>query len=313
MRLSEYGRRDITRNNQNDKTSRGVMSKKRYTVLTYIIGNSEIVHEIGEKDPDAEYLMVTDNPDLKSDTWEVILDETLQGPSMFDKGYSIQYNCFQYCHTDICLRLDASVEIYRSTKWLIDEFEKGMYHMALMPHPVRSTVREEYDAWVNMRNYPQEQAERCMASMAEKGCDLACRGLYQVGFVIMRRNEQTSKLNKEVLDWLKELGTDGKIERLDQTVFSCVVNMKYSHLKVLPISEQLFHSEMMAICVHGTDIEDPGRYYDLFTPDEKYIFNRLVRVRYFMVGGKETRELRRLYSQVENLGSAIWALTNQEG
>lgn len=288
------------------------MSKKRYSVLTYIIGDYEIVHEIGEKDPDAEYLLVTDNPEIKSDTWDVILDETLQGPSIFDKCYSIRFGCFRYCHTDICIRLDASVKIYRSTKWLIDEFEKGLYHMALMPHPVRNTMREEYDVWVNTRNYPQEQAERCMASMAEKGYNLAYRGLFQGGFAIMRRNEQTSKLNKEVFDWLKELGTDGKIERLDQTVFSCVVNMKYSSLKVLPISEQLLHSEMMTVCFHGTEIENPGLCYDLFTPDEKYMFDKPVKCRYFMIGGKETRELRRLYSQVEAVGSAIWALTNEE-
>ena len=288
------------------------MGSKRYSVLTYIVGNADPVHEIGEKDPDAEYLLVTDNPAVKSDTWEVVLDDTLQGPSAFDKCYSIRFDCFRYCHTDICLRVDSSVQIYRSTRWLIDEFEKGMYHMALMPHPVRNDIRDEYAAWIETRNYPREQAERCMASMTSRGYDFSYRGLFQGGFAIMRRNERTRELNREVFDWLKELGTDGKIERLDQTVFSCVVNMKYSDLKILPISEQLFHSEMMTICFHGTDVENPGLYYDLFSPDMKYVFDQPVECRYFMVGGKETRELRRLYSMVEGLGYEIWDLRKKE-
>lgn len=288
------------------------MGGKRYTVLTYIIGMYEPVHEIGEKDPDAEYLLVTDNPELKSETWDVIVDETLQGPAPFDKCCSIRYDCFRYCHTDICLRIDASVQIYRSTKWLVDEFENGMYNMALMPHPLRSDIRDEYAVWVNTRNYPGEQAERCLKAMEARGYDFGYRGLFQTGFAIMRRGELTSKLNQEVFDWLKELGSDGKIERLDQTVFSCVVNMKYSDLKVMPVSEQIFHSEMMVHCYHGTDIENAVPPHDLFEPDVKYLFNKPVVCRYYAVGGRETHELRRLYSAVERLGEGIWALQGKE-
>ena len=288
------------------------MGGKRYTVLTYIIGEYEPVHEIGEKDPDAEYLLVTDNPEIKSETWDVIVDKKLQGPAPFDKCCSIRYNSFRYCHTDICLRIDASVQIYRSTKWLIDEFEKGMYHMALMPHPLRNDIRDEYAVWVNTRNYPREQAERCLEAMEARGYDFAYRGLFQTGFAIMRRSELTRKLNQEVFDWLKELGADGKIERLDQTVFSCVVNMEYSNLKVMPVSEQIFHSEMMVHCYHGADVENAVPPYDLFEPDVKYLFNKPVVCRYYMVGGRETHELRKLYSAVERLGEGIWALQDKE-
>ena len=36
--------------------------KKRYSVLTYIFNGYEKVHEIIEKDEDAEYILVTDDP-----------------------------------------------------------------------------------------------------------------------------------------------------------------------------------------------------------------------------------------------------------
>ncbi len=46
----------------------------RYTVLTYIFNGYEQVHEVGEKDFDADYVLVTDDPNLKSETWRVIYD-----------------------------------------------------------------------------------------------------------------------------------------------------------------------------------------------------------------------------------------------
>ena len=39
--------------------------KKRYTVLTYIFNHYEKVHEIREKDPEADYVLITDDPQLK--------------------------------------------------------------------------------------------------------------------------------------------------------------------------------------------------------------------------------------------------------
>ena len=148
--------------------------------------------------------------------------------------------------------------------------------------------------------------------MEDRGYDFGYRGMFQMGFAIMRRNELTRKLNQEVFDWLKELGTGGKIERLDQTVFSCVVNMKYSDLKVMPVSEQIFHSEMMTLCYHGTDIENAVPPYDLFKPDVKYMFNQPVVCCYYMVGGRETYELRKAYSELVRMSDGIWALQNQE-
>ena len=38
----------------------------RYTVLTYIFNDYERVHEVKEKDPDADYVLVTDDPHLTS-------------------------------------------------------------------------------------------------------------------------------------------------------------------------------------------------------------------------------------------------------
>lgn len=282
------------------------MRKKRYSVVEYVIGNYELVHEIGEKDPEAEYLLITDNPELKSTTWEIVFDESLVGKPLFEKCYSIRFGVFKYCHTDICLRVDASVQIHRSLKALIDAFEEDSYDMALMPHPVRYDIREEYDVWVQQRGYPKQQAERCLKAMAERGYDFDFRGLFQGGFIITRCNEVSRRIEAGVLELLRELGTNGDVERIDQTIFSFLMNMKYSHLKVLPVSERLFHSDLMTICYHGTGIENPGLLYDLDVADVKWMFNKMTACRYFYVGGSRTLELRRIGQRVVGAGNELW-------
>ena len=50
----------------------------KYSVLTFIFGDYEIVREIKEPSPDAEYILVTDNHNLKSDTWKIVYDKDLE-------------------------------------------------------------------------------------------------------------------------------------------------------------------------------------------------------------------------------------------
>ena len=57
---------------------------KRYTVLTYIFNGYEFVHEVGEKDPEADYVLVTDDPNITSETWRVVYSST-PGYSPFAK------------------------------------------------------------------------------------------------------------------------------------------------------------------------------------------------------------------------------------
>jgi hypothetical protein len=132
------------------------MSSKKYSILCYIINNYEKVHEILEKDPNCEYLLITDNPNLTSITWNVIYDASLNGLSTFDKCYSIRFNLFKYATTDICIYIDANIHIKKSLYPLIKKMNDGYYDMCLMPHPLNSTFLPEYKNWINWRNYSIE-------------------------------------------------------------------------------------------------------------------------------------------------------------
>lgn len=254
----------------------------RYTVLTYIIGHYEVVHEVEEKDPEAEYILVTDRKDLKSSTWQVVCEPDVEGLSTFDRCYAIRFNPFKYCTTDICLRIDASIGLKRSLRPLIDRFEEGRYDLCLMPHPLRTTVVEEYAVWVSERGYSAAQAERCMEALRQMGCDLQCKGLYQGGFMIVRRTPEMLQIKEAVHSMLQSLGTKGKIERLDQTVLSAIINKEGAGFKVLPLSSQILSSYYMQIYLHGTSTPNFNHLPDMRQPDRRHVLGQEVECLYLL-------------------------------
>ena len=184
---------------------------KRYAVLTYIFNGYENVHEIQEKDPDAEYILITDDPNLTSSTWNIIY-KPYKGYSTFDKCYDVRFNPFQFTNSPIIFRIDGSIEIKKSLKPLIDIFEEQKRDRCLMIHPERNTMKDEYDKWVEVRGYPQEQADKCLSFMEQMGYDTVnYKGLFQGCLEILRNNQINSCINKHTYELLLKLGEDGKI------------------------------------------------------------------------------------------------------
>jgi len=266
--------------NEVNMAVKSVTSPKRYTVLTYVFNNYEKVHEVEIKDPEANYILVTDDFLLVSDTWDIVYDPFLEGMSPFDKTFFVRYHCFRYCDTDICLRVDGSIWIKDSLKPLIDTFEQGGYDACLMPHPFHDNFPDEYKDWIKVRHYPRKQAEKCIADMAAKGYDFNYKGLFQACFSIQRRGCQTDEIDKITYNYLKELGQDGKIERLDQIPFSFIMNTRFSNIKILPVSEQILRSYCMQWFEHGGFDMNLNAFYDRLKPDVHYMFNKEVECMY---------------------------------
>lgn len=251
-----------------------------YTVLCYIINKYEVVHEILEKDPKAEYILVTDDPTLKSDTWKVVYDASLEGLSTFDKCYAIRFNLFKYATTDVCVYIDANILVKKPLEPLIQLFNGRCYDMCLMPHPLRATFYPEYCAWVNGRNYPAKQANKFFKMLADSHYDPEYKGLFQGCFKIVRRGKINDDFERLTMAFLKYLGTEKEIERLDQTVYTYVLNYYFSNIKVLPVSEQILRSPYMQWYWHNSNNPNMNIFYDINKPDLKWMFNKHVECLY---------------------------------
>lgn len=258
----------------------------KYSVLCYIINDYEIVREIGEKDPEAEYILVTDDKNLKSETWTVVYDEDLlKMRSTFDKCYSIRFNVFKYCHAPICIYIDANVQVNKPLTPLIKKFEEGKYDMCLMPHPLRNLFLTEYKAWLRNRRYPFEQAKKFFKLLSDSRYPANYRGIFQGTFKIVRNDKTNSDFERMSLAFLNYLGTEEAIERLDQTVYSFVLNTWFQDKKILPVSEQILRSEYMTWYWHKKNRKNENIFYQVGKPDLKVMFNKIVEC-YMLLDGE---------------------------
>lgn len=248
---------------------------KKYSVLTYVFGDYENLHEIDETDPDAEYICVTDNENLKSSTWRIILDKGPKSYNSFDKVCMVRYNPFKYCNTDVVVKVDGSIKIKKSLSPIIDEFNNGNYETCVMIHPARSILEEEYKAWISIRGYDYNHALEVITQLRMCGHNPNYRGLYQLCFSIQRKTGNVLMFNEMAYSLVRNLGLNNHCDRLDQTLFSFVLNKNFSDMAVMAVDEDIVtNSDYMDWCIHGTDEKIPRKTNCIPT----YLFNNKIDV-----------------------------------
>ena len=252
-------------------------SKFKYSILTFIIGkNYEVVHEVVRPQDDVEYVLVTDDPELVSHTWKVVCDETLSRfQTAFEKCFYVRYNPFKYCSSEICVTIDGSMQVKGSLDKLISEFNQNAFDICLMPHPLWADLLTEYSAWVKMRNYPIKQAQQAIQFLQQQmHYDFQYKGLFQLCFTIKRKNKLTANIDQLVWQMLQALSRKhGTFDRLDQTIYSAVVNQFFSDIKVLAVSAQVVRSYAIQWYWHNSNNPNMNIFYDINKPDEKFVFN----------------------------------------
>jgi hypothetical protein len=245
----------------------------RYTVITYIMGDYEQVHEIKERSERATYLLITDNPNLKSTTWTVMRDDSLNGRA-WDKVMIVRWFPWLYAEDDIVITIDGSLGINSNLDELVDAFIAGGHELGIVIHPHRNTIAAELEVWRGLRDYRGTPAQLQVLHNAGYDCD-TYRGLYQTGFMIRRYTKDIMRWNRTIEQISLKCGYTGYYlhDRLDQTIASAMLNLFHSDMSVLWFSERLLESKFITWYGHGTN--DIVHQTNLIEP---YAFNRPVEV-----------------------------------
>ena len=243
----------------------------RYTVMTYLMGDYERLHEVKEKSPHARYLCITDREDLKSDTWEVIYDKSLTG-SALNKTRFVKWHPWNYTQDEVVVMTDGSIGINKKLDKIIEAFEG--HELCMMIHPERNTVKSELVAWVDWRGLNPDDAERQLSIMEMAGYNInGYRGLYQCCFKIMRRTRTVQLWLETVAGLLIVCGRRGEFATPEQVLASFALNKWFSHLPVLWVSERILGGQYLCWYFHNSDIR--FTHQELITP---YAFNKPVSV-----------------------------------
>ena len=124
----------------------------KYSILSCIFGGYEMVREVVNPDPDIEYILVTDNQNLKSNTWTVLFyPDLMDYPEGPDRWAYVRYHPFEFVNTDICLYIDGSVQIKDNPISILEEFESSNWEYGTLMNTLAesgtNTIENEVERW----------------------------------------------------------------------------------------------------------------------------------------------------------------------
>lgn len=224
----------------------------RYSILMYNFNNYEFLKEPLEIDPEAEYIYVTDNKKIKSNTWKIVYDERLDKLSVFEKCYYVRFHLFEYCHTDTCIYLDGSIQIKKSLKDLYEKFIKSGADIGLSINGCFNNLKDDYKFWIKNRNYPKMCADKCLRFLELEKYDFNYKSYFECNIRICRNTKLNQEIDEQTYETLKFLGKP-TIERFDQPIYSYIINKYYNNMNVFCISRNTVMSSYLTWCYHNSD------------------------------------------------------------
>lgn len=200
----------------------------KYSVVSINIDGYECVHEIQEKSNNAEYILLTNDHNIKSDTWTIKYIDKDEKRSSFYTVFYLRYHIFDYINTDIAFVVDGSIQINKNLDIFVQKMEKNDNDCCLFLHNFNITMCDEYTNWELTRNYPNKHIADIIELMSENFY-YNNKGNMARTILIQKNTAVQNKLNKLVFDYCRLLKYDNfDIDRLDQTIFSYIMQMYFS-------------------------------------------------------------------------------------
>lgn len=167
------------------------MKKVIYTVL---IGNYDELKEPTKITPDWDYVVFTDNEELRSENWKIRL--VASGDSKrLSRFYKIVN---QFPDYDLSVYIDATFRIKRDLNFFTNEKTEGIW---FNKHPMRDCAYEEAEIVISKSLDDKSVVESQVSKYQEEGFPPQF-GLWRGGIII--RNERDLSVKKLTSNWYQE-------------------------------------------------------------------------------------------------------------
>jgi hypothetical protein len=177
-------------------------------VITSIYGGYDALLDPPEQSVDvARWVCVTDDPDLKSDVWDVVVDRRPGDPprlaAKLAKVLPMEYVGRGHLH-DRIVRIDGATFLRHgdSLAELIDA--AGDAVIAQFPHPARSCIYTELEAAATQPKYHGQPLREQVGSYQAAGHP-ADWGLWETGVLVYRYGLAADLLTSFGAAWLAEM------------------------------------------------------------------------------------------------------------
>lgn len=192
-----------------------------YSVLTVNTNTYEPVREVNNPNPLVEYVCVTDNPELKSETWKIIYVEDVY-------FLDVKHHQYDYVSTDVCLWLDGSYQIDNDpTEAFVLPFIKSNKEFAISLHDVRHNCIEECVYWMYTRpdRMPFKNGDAFLVNVINGG-GIRLDTLFQTSCMLTKKTSNVYNIFKKLTEFESKLGIEGRYSD-DQTTLSYIANVYY--------------------------------------------------------------------------------------
>lgn len=220
-----------------------------YSVLTVNTNTYEPVREVKNPNPAVEYVCVTDNPELKSETWKIIYVENVY-------FLDVKHHQYDYVSTDVCLWLDGSYQIDDDpTESFVLPFIKSKKEFAISLHDVRHNCIEECVYWMYTRpnRMSLKNGSAFIVNVISNG-GIIFDTLFQTSCMLTKKTKNVCSIFNKLIELENKLSADGRYSD-DQTTLSYIANIYYPNWNgwLLMNFASTSCNTFFHWCNHGTD------------------------------------------------------------
>ena len=228
----------------------------KYSILTCIFSNYEMVREVQEPNPEIEYILVTDNPDLKSETWKILYyPQLLDYPEGPDRWAYVRYHPFEFVNTDICLYIDGSIQIKTDPIEMLDYFASMPWEYGTLQNTIVNDIRSEVNRWAYYGYYrfTQNDANRVIEFLDNAG--YSASGLLQSTIILYKNTEFTRSINNHTWTTMFLWGHDGHVDRINQTALTYAISkISWHDNRFILMHPRFLWSKWFEYCYHNSPI-----------------------------------------------------------
>lgn len=231
----------------------------KYSILTCVFGNYEILRIPLVVDPNCEYVCVTDRDDLNGQgVWQIKhLNKILQTMPFTNQWTYVRFHPFDFVSNDICLYIDGSIQILDGPLYerIIKPFEEGDFYYGIMPpiNKIECDVKQDIDCWENTRDLSRLVSNKIRQYLHDNEYNV--NGMLQSGFLMYKKSQECDIINNTAWELCHLWSYNGpNVDRNNQIDLSYTINvLEYKSEHIFLVSGLLLNSTIFQIFKHGSD------------------------------------------------------------